>query len=526
MLTKKVRTNPTSIGIKILYINSPMTPKHLNNEDPWMLAEDIPDSDIFFFQIPFSCFTNDSSYNFIKNYTKVIASYDRFNMLFYFGKRDSFEVAESILKALLERDDFGDNLNKNIEEWSQKLIDFAQGIAKLPLSTYRTDELWKVYEEHDSLHTKLYTYGWIPVSVDMFHNNLTIYLKKYLSLLHSNTEDVERFFITLTTPTEQSILNQEQTDFFDIYFSHKDFFKKSSNVNDVPKEVRIAVEEHAEKWGHLGYIYVGNTSPFGIQHYMKELFSIADSNVDVASLREKTVSEHEKTRREQDEIYNQIEIDEKHKNLFRTTSRFSITKLVRRHAQLLDLYLMHKHLLSEISRRLDLTRYQVQFMTKDEVKRALIEDMFDKKEYAERMRGCVYYTEKDFEKVYIGVESQSMKKQLETVINRDVEELRGQPANHGYARGVVKIIIRAKDMSKMNEGDVLVSIATDPDIVPAMKKASAIVTEQGGVTSHAAIVSRELGIPCVIGTKIVTKVFKDGDMVEVDANSGVVRKII
>ena len=78
-------------------------------------------------------------------------------------------------------------------------------------------------------------------------------------------------------------------------------------------------------------------------------------------------------------------------------------------------------------------------------------------------------------------------------------------------------------MNKMNKGDILVSIATDPDIVPAMKKAAAIVTEQGGVTSHAAIVSRELRIPCVIGTKIATKVLKDNDLVEVDATKGIIK---
>lgn len=66
---------------------------------------------------------------------------------------------------------------------------------------------------------------------------------------------------------------------------------------------------------------------------------------------------------------------------------------------------------------------------------------------------------------------------------------------------------------------------TNPDLVTAMKIAGAIVTDLGGITSHAAIVSRELNIPCVIGTKIATKVFKDGDMVEVDANRGDVRKI-
>jgi len=63
---------------------------------------------------------------------------------------------------------------------------------------------------------------------------------------------------------------------------------------------------------------------------------------------------------------------------------------------------------------------------------------------------------------------------------------------------------------------------TQPEFLPAMKKASAIITDEGGLTCHAAIISRELGIPCIIGTKIATKVFKDGDIVEVDATRGIV----
>ena len=66
---------------------------------------------------------------------------------------------------------------------------------------------------------------------------------------------------------------------------------------------------------------------------------------------------------------------------------------------------------------------------------------------------------------------------------------------------------------------------TRPDYIAGMKKAAAIVTNEGGITCHAAIVSRELGIPCIIGTKIATQVFKDGDLVEVNANHGWVRKI-
>jgi len=66
---------------------------------------------------------------------------------------------------------------------------------------------------------------------------------------------------------------------------------------------------------------------------------------------------------------------------------------------------------------------------------------------------------------------------------------------------------------------------TSPEFLPAMKKAKAIITDEGGVTCHAAIVSRELNIPCVIGTKVATKSLKDGDLVEVDTHQGIIRKI-
>jgi pyruvate,water dikinase len=81
------------------------------------------------------------------------------------------------------------------------------------------------------------------------------------------------------------------------------------------------------------------------------------------------------------------------------------------------------------------------------------------------------------------------------------------------------------DLGKMRDGEVLVSPMTTPDVFPVMRKACAIVTDEGGMLCHAAIISRELGIPCVIGTKVASEVFKDGDLVEVDADHGVVRKV-
>lgn len=98
--------------------------------------------------------------------------------------------------------------------------------------------------------------------------------------------------------------------------------------------------------------------------------------------------------------------------------------------------------------------------------------------------------------------------------------LTGAPASPGIGTGPVKILKSPKEIGKIEKGDVLVAPMTSPDYVPAMKKANAIITDQGGQTSHAAIVSRELGIPCVVGTQMATHELKDGMIVTVDGETG------
>jgi len=104
--------------------------------------------------------------------------------------------------------------------------------------------------------------------------------------------------------------------------------------------------------------------------------------------------------------------------------------------------------------------------------------------------------------------------------------VRGLPASPGLASGVVHVIDNPKDIDQFKQGEVLVTLMTSPDWVPAMKKAAAIVTNNGGMTCHAAIVSREMQIPCIVGTKskkvAATDVLKTGDVVTVDAKNGVV----
>lgn len=98
--------------------------------------------------------------------------------------------------------------------------------------------------------------------------------------------------------------------------------------------------------------------------------------------------------------------------------------------------------------------------------------------------------------------------------------LKGIPASPGVGTGKVVILKSPKEIEKISKGDILVAPMTSPDYVPAMKKASAIVTNEGGMTSHAAIVSREMGTPCVVGTSQATKVLKEGDVVTVNGKTG------
>ena len=101
----------------------------------------------------------------------------------------------------------------------------------------------------------------------------------------------------------------------------------------------------------------------------------------------------------------------------------------------------------------------------------------------------------------------------------------GKVAQKGIVRGIVKVVRSYHDIKYVEKGQILIANSTHPNYLPAMQKAAAFVTNEGGLISHAAIVAREMKKPCIVGTKNATKMFKDGDLVEVDANKGIIRKV-
>ncbi len=136
-------------------------------------------------------------------------------------------------------------------------------------------------------------------------------------------------------------------------------------------------------------------------------------------------------------------------------------------------------------------------------------------------------SDKSSTRIYSGKATIKFKKRVNVKekIESKFDKLSGQIAYTGKIFGKVRIIINKKDLTKVEDGEIIVTEMTTSDFVPALKKAKGIVTNEGGITCHAAIIARELKKPCIIGTKIATQILKNGDEVEVDANKGIVKII-
>jgi phosphohistidine swiveling domain-containing protein len=181
----------------------------------------------------------------------------------------------------------------------------------------------------------------------------------------------------------------------------------------------------------------------------------------------------------------------------------------------------------EVERRTGFTFDELRYLLPNELSQ-VFDGKMSRQELQERMQGCALVISGDG--IEITTDGETIEG-LRSYFDRmhlpegEVTSIKGLCASHGKARGTVKVVRTVRNISKVEKGDILVAVMTRPDYVIAMKKAAAIVTDEGGITCHAAIVSRELRIPCVIATRYASKVLKDGDLVEVDADKGEIRII-
>lgn len=198
-----------------------------------------------------------------------------------------------------------------------------------------------------------------------------------------------------------------------------------------------------------------------------------------------------------------------------------------------DFYLLDFY--KEVSKRamlplVDLTYYSIPADFFDFLEKG---KQIDITEIQKRKQHCLLHIHGGKIDVYSGEAALAKRKELldSSLPSKDTKEIKGLTANTGKVRGKVKLVKvdNAEDMAKIvpeiKPDTILVTGMTNPTMIPLMKNVRGIVTDEGGMACHAAIISRELNVPCIVGCRIATRVLSDGDYIELDADKGIVRKI-
>ncbi|MFA5183981.1 MAG: PEP-utilizing enzyme [Patescibacteria group bacterium] len=183
-------------------------------------------------------------------------------------------------------------------------------------------------------------------------------------------------------------------------------------------------------------------------------------------------------------------------------------------------------LLSEVARRRRLKVADLEWLWHFEVKNILQGGSLDQAEIRRRKKGVAALVYFNKFTVWSGIAAIRLRRKYVKEEKQKIFEFSGLGVSGGLVRGRVKVCAGAKEaLLKIKQDDILVCPMTTPEHVIAMRRAKAIITDEGGITCHAAIIAREFGIPCIVGTKTATRILSDGDLIEADARNGLVKFI-
>lgn len=255
--------------------------------------------------------------------------------------------------------------------------------------------------------------------------------------------------------------------------------------------------------------------------YLKKIESCANPEIELK--RFESESQNKKTAFKK--VLDAFKHDTFAQNLFKTANEAVFFRSWRTERYSQSTYYMVQ-LFSEIAKRLELETYRdVIWLLPPEVTALLQKNkLADNELIKQRKEAFMFVTFGADILIQQGKDARETLKYLK-LPDATSSEVTGMPAYPGKVTGKVTLITNRSEWQRIPNAEILVIHTTTPDVVPFLKNVKAIVTEEGGILSHASVISRELKIPCVIGTRTATKVLKTGDIVEVDANSGTVRKL-
>jgi len=431
-----------------------------------------------------------------------------------------FALADEFDKA--NKKNFSDLFN-NINAWFglyrkmdvniQKMIKLNNKIKKLDASRLSDEAIsnWiKIFQEAQTSVMAPRAPMWFLETPD---NILSSYL---ISYLEENAKDYKtkidpaKAYSILSTADRKSLWEKERA-----------ALAKIASIKDKKLRNRKLLS-HVNKYEWLEYGLQGKLLNF--EYFKRELDKIVKRGPENVIAR--LISERDVLRKNQKEVLKQYKVGNQHRKILKIIQLSSFCALLGKQAQYHGYYCLEK-IFNEITKRSGLSVEQIRYLAPDDFSALLNNKKDFKKITAERIKYSIYLSNGKKKIFAYGSKAKKIMEKIKFSKQKGeiekTENLKGQVAFGGKIKGRVKIINSVKEMVKIHSGNILVSHMTNPEIVTAMKIAAAIVTDIGGITSHAAILARELKKPCIIGTKIATKVLHDGDLVEVNANEGVVR---
>jgi len=460
-------------------------------------------------------------------------------LTFYYDDKSINKVGEQLFKRISKDKKFFPKIVAKIYEYSEDLMAFGEKVKKNNLKKLNDQDLFDLYAKYIKQLSVLRCWGWVPVFLDgldkaFLTDIIQTKLKKHLKKIGLE-EKTGEYYSILSSSEKASEVQKEESARLDLLIAASKHpqqgkiiraikLKKIKDLKNRHPEVYKKIMNHLREFGWLTYAYSGPTMQLGY------LFKMLKDNLGGGSIekqKEELVNHYRSIKKEKEKILAKISLPAELSRLLEVSSGLMFIKDYRKGVYQKS-YVFMDPVMEEIARRLKMSLKHVKYLILPELKNALLKDEVVKyKKIAEvRMNKCCYLAENGKIKVY---EGRGCEKILAQMIKKadapklELKELKGTTAYRGRVSGIVKIVLVEKDVPKVRPGDILVSSATNPDLIMAMKKAGAFVTDLGGITSHAAIVSRELKKPCVVGTKFATHVLKDGDLVEVDADNGVVK---
>ncbi len=368
-----------------------------------------------------------------------------------------------------------------------------------------------------TLYIKLkeaYSAYWIPAGTLEFINlALEQWLRGALEVIITDTEERNRALNVLSAPVDLTFYRQEE--------------KKLIEIGRLPRpEQKTALQRHTRKyfWMYNSYL---EAKALDANYFAQELRRVERDGTQTVYWGITTAKQ--RIRKEKNVLVQKYRLNSSVRQTVRLLERYTIWQDIRKKENFLGNHYVYLLLRAIAKRKKVSVRLARQLMPNELTEFVRMKSVARWESVMQKRlsQPTVLAFVGKRQRILSRSETQIFLRQYHaSQIQHQSAVLQGIVASGGkskYFRGIARIVRSSKEIQRVGNGEILVTGMTAPDYVVGMKRAGAVITDQGGLTCHAAIVSRELGIPCIVGTKFATKVIKDGDTVEIHAGRGIVK---